>query len=240
MFHFSVHLCAIFDAPRFYLIHFSHLQGIFFHLHLFLIFHTPNISLTSSLSSSPSLLFTSFSFSLILPFTPFWLFFLPFISTITLSPEWRWFSVLTPHLILPSFSSSCCLLSLLAPYFYFLIFIITVCFSSAGSMSEVLLILSGWSSVASTLMRKGTRCSSTLQMLALNTRMNFWDAPKGSSLLHWLTGRVNQLRQTYKFLRRCPSIHPSSTADWSFSSCRWVRSVSEGITYSACIYEILQ
>lgn len=92
------------------------------------------------------------------------------------------------------FSPSCCLPSLLAFYFYFLIFIINVSSSSAGSMSEVLLILSGWSSVASTLMRKGTRCLSTSQTLPLNTRMNFWDAPKGSSLLHWLTGRVNQLR----------------------------------------------
>lgn len=120
VFHFSVHLCAIFDAPRFHLIHFSHLQGIFFHLHLFLIFHTPNISLTSSLSSC----FLPHSLSLSpcpLPFFAY--FFLPFISTITLSP---WMEVIfcshSPSysalfflLMLPSVSP--CSLFLL-PYIY--------------------------------------------------------------------------------------------------------------------------
>lgn len=110
--------CAIFDVPRFHFVHFSHLQGVFFHLHLFLIFHTPNISLTSSLSSSLSLLLTSFS--LILPFSPYFGFFFCLSS---LPSHYRvnggdfqdslpiLFYPLSPHIMLPAVSP-CSLFSL--------------------------------------------------------------------------------------------------------------------------------
>lgn len=123
----------------------------------------------------------------------------------------------------PSFPPSCSLLFLPCSLFL-LVFIISVSSSSADSMSGVALILSGWSSVASTLMRKGTRCLSTSQTWALNTRMNFWAAPKDSSLLHWLTGEVKSVETNLQIPQKA-SIHSFFYCCILFSasqSCLWV------------------
>lgn len=61
MFHLSVHHCAISDVLRFHLVSFPPSSWYLFPSLSFLMFHTPNISITSSLSSSPSLLLSSFS-----------------------------------------------------------------------------------------------------------------------------------------------------------------------------------